>query len=79
MSDKLTKKDLQAKIADLEKELYLYKNKTQLARNYSIVKAENHELQQKLHKKMEWWKNKVKEEEEEEETEEEEEEEEEVA
>tara|TARA_Y100000592_G_C5443984_1_gene304947 strand:- start:1009 stop:1245 length:237 start_codon:yes stop_codon:yes gene_type:complete len=55
MADKLTKKDLQAKIDALEKELYLYKNKTQLARNYSIVKGENDELQQKLHKKKEYW------------------------
>tara|TARA_R110000823_G_scaffold85673_4_gene191989 strand:+ start:144 stop:392 length:249 start_codon:yes stop_codon:yes gene_type:complete len=55
MSDKSTKKDLQAKIETLEKELYLYKNKTQLARNYDIIKAENAELQKKLHKKKEWW------------------------
>jgi len=55
MADKLTKKDLQAKIDTLEKELYLYKNKTQLARNYSIVKAENDELEKKLHKKKEYW------------------------
>jgi hypothetical protein len=62
MSDKSTKKDLakhnsvlQAKIETLEKELYLYKNRTQLARNYSIVKGENDELQKKLHKKKEWW------------------------
>jgi len=55
MADKLTKKDLQAKIDTLEKELYLYKNKTQLARNYSIVKSENEELQKKLTKKKEYW------------------------
>jgi len=65
MSDKLTKKDLQAKIDALEKELYLYKNKTQLARNYSIVSAENDSLKKQLHEKKEWWKKKVKEEEEE--------------
>ena len=55
MADKLTKKDLQAKIDALEKELYLYKNKTQLARNYSIIKGENAELYKKLHKKKEYW------------------------
>lgn len=63
MSDKLTKKDLQAKIDDLEKELYLYKNRTQLARNYSIVKEENAELQKKLHQKQEYWQKWAKEEE----------------
>ena len=51
----LTKKDLHAKIESLEKELYLYKNRTQLARNYSIVKGENEELQKKLHQKKEYW------------------------
>ena len=56
MSDKLTKKDLQAKIETLEKELYLAKNKTQLARNYSIVKEENDSLKKQLHEKKEWWK-----------------------
>ena len=70
MSDKLTKKDLQAKIESLEKELYLAKNKTQLARNYEIVKSENQELEKKLHKKKEFWmkwaKDQLKEEEEEE-------------
>ena len=70
MSDKLTKKDLQAKIESLEKELYLAKNKTQLARNYEIVKKENDELEKKLHKKKEFWmkwaKDQLKEEEEEE-------------
>jgi len=45
MSDKSTKKDLQVKIEELEKELYLWKNRTQLARNYSIVVAENAELE----------------------------------
>ena len=55
MSDKLTKKDLQAKIDSLEKELYLAKNKTQLARNYEIVKKENQELEKKLRKKKEFW------------------------
>tara|TARA_R100001460_G_scaffold24523_2_gene49244 strand:- start:2819 stop:3046 length:228 start_codon:yes stop_codon:yes gene_type:complete len=70
MSDKLTKKDLQAKIESLEKELYLAKNKTQLARNYEIVKSENQELEKKLHKKKEFWmkwaKDQLKEEEEDE-------------
>lgn len=66
MSDKLTKKDLQAKIETLEKELYLYKNKTQLARNYSIVKSENDSLKKQLHEKKEYWIKKVKEEEEDE-------------
>tara|TARA_R100000654_G_scaffold19819_1_gene40278 strand:- start:638 stop:856 length:219 start_codon:yes stop_codon:yes gene_type:complete len=63
MSDKLTKKDLQAKIETLEKELYLYKNKTQLARNYSIVKSENESLQKQLHEKKEYWMKWVKEQE----------------
>ena len=77
MSEKLTKKDLQAKIDDLEKELYLYKNKTQLARNYGILVEENAELCQKLSKKKEWWTKQcqVCKDKEEEETEEEEEEE----
>jgi len=55
MSDKLTKKDLQAKIDKLEKELYLAKNKTQMARNYCILESENKELEKKLHKKKEFW------------------------
>tara|TARA_R110002020_G_scaffold311182_1_gene526831 strand:+ start:171 stop:404 length:234 start_codon:yes stop_codon:yes gene_type:complete len=55
MADKLTKKDLQAKIDGLERELYLWKNRTQLARNYGIVTEENNELKKKLHKKKEWW------------------------
>ena len=55
MSDKLTKKDLQLKIDGLEKELYLWKNRTQLARNYGIVTEENNELKKKLHEKKEWW------------------------
>lgn len=59
MSDKLTKKDLHAKIESLEKELYLYKNRTQLARNYDIIKEENAALCQKLTKKNHWWKEKV--------------------
>lgn len=63
MADKLTKKDLQAKIEGLEKELYLYKNRTQLARNYSIVKGENEELQKKLHQKKEYWQKWAKDEE----------------
>lgn len=55
----LTKKDLHAKIESLEKELYLYKNRTQLARNYDIIKEENADLCQKLTKKNHWWKEKV--------------------
>lgn len=52
---KLTKKELQTKIDDLEKELYLYKNKTQLARNYDILQKEYDELEAKfLYKKKEW-------------------------
>tara|TARA_R100000278_G_C5460558_1_gene160724 strand:+ start:1052 stop:1270 length:219 start_codon:yes stop_codon:yes gene_type:complete len=62
MSDKLTKKDLQAKIEELEAELKIYKNKTQLARNYSIVENENNELKQQLGKKMDWWRKKVEDE-----------------
>jgi len=72
MSDKSTKKDLQVKIEELEKELYLWKNRTQLARNYSIVVAENAELEKKLHKKKEYWQKWAKEEEETDEEEEEE-------
>ena len=55
MSDKLTKKELQAKIVDLEKELDIWKNKTQLARNYNILKAENDALVVKIRKKQEYW------------------------
>ena len=40
-------KDLIAKINDLESELELWKSKTQLARNYSILKEENIRLSQK--------------------------------
>ena len=61
MSDKLTKKELQAKIVDLEKELDVWKTKTQLARNYNILKAENDTLVEKLHKKQEYWKEWAKE------------------
>lgn len=46
-SDKLTKKDLLSKIDELEKELYLYKNRTQLARNYSILQSEYDQLAMK--------------------------------
>tara|TARA_R100000773_G_C4199899_1_gene102753 strand:- start:301 stop:525 length:225 start_codon:yes stop_codon:yes gene_type:complete len=63
MSDKLTKKDLQAKIENLEKELSVWKSKTQLARNYSIVCAENDSLKKQLHEKKEYWMKWVKEEE----------------
>ena len=60
-SDKLTKKELQAKIVDLEKELDVWKTKTQLARNYNILKAENDTLVEKLRKKQEYWKEWAKE------------------
>ena len=43
-SDKITKKELQQKVADLEKEVAMLKNKTQLARNYSILQNEYNEL-----------------------------------
>jgi len=59
---KLTKKELQAKIVDLEKELDIWKNKTQLARNYNILKAENDALVVKIRKKQEYWKEWAKEE-----------------
>jgi len=77
MSDKLTKKDLQAKIEDLEKELYLYKNRTQLARNYGILVEEVAKLHQEINKKKEYWQSHCEKckEKEEEETEEEEDEE----
>ena len=61
MTDKLTKKELQAKIVDLEKELNVWKGKTQLARNYKIVQAENEVLIEKLIKKQEYWQNWAKE------------------
>ena len=54
---------LAVNLEGLEKELYLYKNRTQLARNYSIVKGENDELQKKLHQKKEYWQKWAKEEE----------------
>jgi hypothetical protein len=54
---KITKKELQAKIEDLEKELYLYKNRNQLARNYQILQKEYNELDRefKLYKKKEYY------------------------
>lgn len=54
---KITKKELQAKIEDLEKELYIYKNRNQLARNYQILQKEYNELdkQFKLYKKKEYY------------------------
>ena len=48
---KLTKKELQAKIESLEKELYLYKNRTQLARNYVILQKEYEDQRVKFYKK----------------------------
>ena len=53
MSDKQTKKDLMKKIEELEDELKTWKCKTQLARNYSIVCAENDELKKKLKQRKE--------------------------
>lgn len=60
---KVTKKDLQAKITELEKELYLYKNRNQLARNYQILQKEYNELEKefKLYKKKEYYDSKHKE------------------
>mgnify|MGYP003135774793 CR=1 FL=1 len=52
---KLTKKELQAKIESLEKELYLYKNRTQLARNYVILQKEYEEQRVKFYKKRKEW------------------------
>lgn len=54
---KITKKELQAKIEGLEKELYLYKNRNQLARNYQILQKEYNELDRefKLYKKKEYY------------------------
>ena len=52
---KLTKKELQAKIESLEKELYLYKNRTQLARNYVILQKEYDEQRVKFYKKRKEW------------------------
>lgn len=54
---KVTKKDLQAKITELEKELYLYKNRNQLARNYQVLQKEYNELDNefKLYKKKEYY------------------------
>jgi exonuclease VII large subunit len=49
-----------AKCEELEKELEIWKSKTQLARNYSIVVAENNELKKELSKKKEYWEKKVK-------------------
>ena len=75
MSDKSTKKELLLKIDDLEKELNLYKNKTQLARNYGILVEEVAKLNKEINKKKEYWQaqcEKCKEKEEEEEEEEEE-------
>ncbi len=61
---KITKKELHAKIEDLEKELYLYKNRNQLARNYQILQKEYYELDEefKLYKKKEYYDSQHKEE-----------------
>ena len=43
-----SKKELEEIIHNLQKELYLYKNKFQLSRNYDIVKKENEKLKEKI-------------------------------
>tara|TARA_R100000388_G_scaffold94665_2_gene82660 strand:+ start:3684 stop:3902 length:219 start_codon:yes stop_codon:yes gene_type:complete len=55
MSEKTTKKELTKKIEDLEKELEHWKCRTQLARNYSIVVAENEELKKKIKKRKAYY------------------------
>ncbi len=45
---KITKKELQAKIENLEKELSFYKCRTQLARNYNILQKQYDDLHHKL-------------------------------
>jgi len=43
-----SKKELEEIINKLKEELYLYKNKFQLSRNYDIVKKENEKLKEKI-------------------------------
>ena len=43
-----SKKELQDENEKLKKELYLFKNKEQLARNYRIVKEENEKLKEEI-------------------------------
>jgi len=43
-----SKKELQEENEKLKKELYLFKNKEQLARNYRIVNEENKELKEEI-------------------------------
>tara|TARA_Y100001936_G_C15886587_1_gene565733 strand:- start:580 stop:753 length:174 start_codon:yes stop_codon:yes gene_type:complete len=43
-----SKKELQEENENLKKELYLYKNKYQLSRNYDIVKEENKKLKEEI-------------------------------
>jgi len=43
-----SKKELQEENENLKKELYLYKNKFQLSRNYDIVKEENKKLKEEI-------------------------------
>jgi len=46
--EKLTKKELIISVKELERELYLFKNRTQLARNYTIVSNECDELREEI-------------------------------
>jgi len=43
-----SKKELQEENEKLKEELYLYKNKYQLSRNYDIVKEENKKLKEEI-------------------------------
>ena len=43
-----SKKELQDENEKLKRELYLFKNKEQVARNYSIVKEENEKLKEEI-------------------------------
>tara|TARA_R110000868_G_scaffold145_4_gene1405 strand:+ start:770 stop:1000 length:231 start_codon:yes stop_codon:yes gene_type:complete len=46
--EKLTKKELIISVKELERELYLFKNRTQLARNYTIASNECDELREEM-------------------------------
>ena len=43
-----SKKELQEENEKLKRELYLFKNKEQVARNYCIVKEENEKLKEEI-------------------------------
>ena len=43
-----SKKELQDENEKLKRELYLFKNKEQVARNYCIVKEENEKLKEEI-------------------------------